>query len=112
MHLVFPVALNGFRMGPALAAGFTLLLLVSQAAVGGQPVTYNHDVRPILSDKCFACHGPDEEDREAGLRLDIRDAAVESGVLDVGDAEMSPLMERIVSDDPEIMMPPPSARKR
>ena len=57
----------------------TLILLISLCAATagrGAEVDFDRDVRPILSDKCFHCHGPDPETREAGLRLDIREAAI------------------------------------
>ena len=63
-------------------------------------------VRSILSNKCFACHGPDENAREADLRLDTREGALES-VIDVDEPSDSELLARINSDDPEMVMPPP-----
>ena len=88
-------------VGTALAAG-----------AAETTVDFNRDVRPILSDRCFACHGPDAEDRQAGLRLDLRaaaTAALESGVTAVvpGDPAASALAERNTSTDPDLVMPPP-----
>lgn len=78
-------------------------------------VSYNRDIRPILSDKCFACHGFDVNTREAGLRLDIREAALtkyESGVpILPGDPDNSTIIERITSDKASTVMPPPSTHK-
>ena len=74
------------------------------------PVSFDRDIRPILSDKCFACHGPDEHAREADLRLDLRDEAVDHGSLIPGDAE-SELLQRIVSEDEDLRMPPPHTQK-
>lgn len=70
---------------------------------------FNREVRPILSDKCLACHGPDAEHRQAELRLDVRASADnERGAEAVlGDA----LLERITSTDPDLMMPPPETGK-
>ena len=79
-------------------------------------VSYNFDIRPILSDKCFKCHGPDASHREAGLRLDIADSAYaplknSKGVFAIvpGKPGQSELIKRISSDDITFMMPPPDA---
>ena len=72
-------------------------------------VQYNRDVRPILSDKCFACHGPDAEHREADLRLDVRSGAIEAGAITPGNPNESLLVERILSSDDDLVMPPPSS---
>ncbi|MEP0431567.1 DUF1549 domain-containing protein, partial [Rhodopirellula bahusiensis] len=65
-------------------------------------IDFNRDIRPILSDRCYFCHGPDEATREADLRLDIRDDA--AYVL-----ESDELLDRVQSDDPDLVMPPPHA---
>ena len=77
---------------------------------------FNQDVRPILSDKCYACHGPDEKKVEAGLRLDYAEGALAElqdhpGHYAVvpGDAEASEVYQRIISEDPSMQMPPPSS---
>jgi hypothetical protein len=80
-------------------------------------VGYRRDVLPLLSDRCFKCHGPDSATRKAGLRLDRRDAAMaelDSGVKAIvpGDTAKSALIERITSTDPDIMMPPPDSGKK
>lgn len=72
------------------------------ALAAADEVDFNRDIRPILSDKCNYCHGPDEEHREADLRLDLREGA--EHVL-----ESTELIDRISSDDPDVMMPPPSS---
>ncbi|KAA5547023.1 DUF1553 domain-containing protein [Roseiconus nitratireducens] len=75
-------------------------------------VRFNRDVRAILTDKCFACHGPDAETVEGGLRLDLRAQAVdETGVIVPGDAEASELVRRIDSGDQYEVMPPPETHK-
>ncbi len=81
-----------------------------------EKVSYNFHVKPILSDRCFACHGPDEEKREAGLRLDIgEDALAElhenegKYAIVAGDLSDSELYHRILSHDPEAQMPPPES---
>ncbi|MBL9082577.1 MAG: DUF1549 domain-containing protein, partial [Planctomycetales bacterium] len=74
-------------------------------------VDFTRDVRPLLSQHCFACHGPDAGSREAGLRLDRADAAcaeLESGTIAVvpGKPEASELIARITTDDADLRMPP------
>ena len=88
-----------------------LLVLFLPFKVPAASVDFGRDVQPILSDRCFACHGPDEAQRQAGLRLDMRDAAVvpaESGRVPVspGDPEASELLRRVSSTDPAARMPP------
>ncbi|GIX03135.1 MAG: hypothetical protein KatS3mg113_0141 [Planctomycetaceae bacterium] len=75
-----------------------------------EKVRYNRDVRPILSDKCFSCHGPDGQKRQAGLRLDERAAAIDSGAITPGEPETSELLTRVMSSDPEYQMPPPRSK--
>ena len=72
-------------------------------------IKFNRDVRPLLTKHCFACHGRDEEAREADLRLDVRDAAVEQGAIVSGKPEASELIARVVSQDADLLMPPPDA---
>lgn len=70
-------------------------------------VSFNRDVRPILSDKCFACHGPDEAAREGDLRLDVRAGALEAEAFVPGDVAGSELVRRITAIDEDDLMPPP-----
>ena len=72
-----------------------------------QPVDFQRDVRPILSETCFDCHGPDSATREAQLRLDQYESAMT--VIAPGDAEASELVRRLSSDDPDERMPPPTS---
>jgi hypothetical protein len=90
-----------------------LLALVPTAAVrgAGPPIDFNRDVRPILSDKCFACHGPDEKHRKVRLRLDDERAAVAAGVLAPGKPEDSLLIRRITAEDENDRMPPKKSGK-
>jgi hypothetical protein len=74
-------------------------------------IRFNRDVRPILSDHCFSCHGPDANHREADLRLNLRDAAVASKAIVPGQLSESELIARIMSDDPEKRMPPAKSHK-
>jgi hypothetical protein len=70
------------------------------------PPSFNRDIRPLLAAKCFACHGPDEGQREAELRLDVRKAAIDTGAIVPGNVEKSELILRIFSNDPDEQMPP------
>ena len=76
------------------------------------PVRYSRDIRPLLSDKCLRCHGPDEATREAKLRLDDRDSALASGAIVPGDARASELLARVTATDADDLMPPPSSHKK
>ncbi|NCX97378.1 MAG: DUF1549 domain-containing protein [Planctomycetia bacterium] len=81
------------------------------AADPGEPLSFNGDIRPILVENCFSCHGADSAGRKADLRLDQRDQAVESGSIVPGDPDSSVMLDRIFSDDPEEVMPPPETKK-
>jgi hypothetical protein len=86
-----------------------LLIPVSLLFYGmlqGEELSFTKDVRPLLSDACFHCHGPDAQAREAKLRLDDRSAAFKSGVLTNGE-----MIERMLSDDLDERMPPPSSKR-
>ena len=104
--LVVPLALVGL-----IAGG-----LVVEAARAAEKLEYNRDVRPILSEKCFACHGFDRAKREAGLRLDTREGAIaeaDSGEVAIkpGNVEESELVRRLLSTDEDEVMPPPHSGK-
>src|SRR5437867_454760 len=79
-------------------------------------VDFAKDIRPILADNCFACHGPDEKARKAKLRLDQRESAFkvrESGAAVVpGASSHSELYRRITSSDPDELMPPPKTNHK
>jgi hypothetical protein len=86
------------------------------AAAEGPAVDFNRDIRPILSNTCYACHGPDEKERKAGLRLDVKEGAftaLETGAVAVvpGKLETSELYQRLISTDPNEVMPPPKSGK-
>ena len=85
-------------------------LLVSEG-VSAEDRQYNRDVRPILLDACFSCHGPDSASRKADLRLDQFEAAVAAKAIVPGDPQSSEIMRRIQSTDPDVVMPPPAFRK-
>ena len=102
---------------PSLLRWFPVLapLFLVCAASGEQPIDFARDIRPILSEHCFRCHGPDAANREAELRLDQKEQALgvvnERRIVAPGDREASELWRRIVSDDPDALMPPPDAHK-
>jgi hypothetical protein len=97
----------------------SLVLLNAAGTAHGQkttPVRFNEDIRPILSNHCWNCHGPDEASRQANLRLDLRDAAIavtseETAAIVPGSPEKSTLIERIESHDADLQMPPAAAKK-
>ncbi len=74
-------------------------------------IRFNRDVRPILTEHCFACHGPDSASREADLRLDQRDAAIDAGAIAPGKPDESEMIARIFAADADEIMPPPKAHK-
>ena len=84
------------------------------AASAAEPLSYNRDIRPILSENCFACHGPDKAKQEGRLRLDVREIATQpakSGSVAIvpGKPEASEALMRILASDPEEQMPPPAS---
>lgn len=86
------------------------LLCSAAPATAQQPPTFNRDIRPILSDRCFSCHGPDSAKRQADLRLDERQAAIDAGAIVPGNPGESLMLQRIISEDPDLVMPPDHAR--
>ncbi|MDA7933062.1 DUF1549 domain-containing protein, partial [Mariniblastus sp.] len=97
---------------PFFVLAFWLISLQPWFALGQsshKPVSFIRDVRPILSDKCFQCHGPDSETREADLRFDRENSAMQ--VIDKASPQQSELLERILHLDPDVLMPPPEANK-
>lgn len=87
------------------------LILGSTATPADDRLEYNRDVRPILADACFACHGPDSAARKADLRLDKREAAIEMHAIAPEDPASSELIRRIMSADPDEVMPPRETKK-
>src|SRR5579883_1707417 len=74
--------------------------------------TFNADIRPILSESCFVCHGPDKNNRKAKLRLDVRDVAVEKKAIVPGKPDASEMIRRIYTTNHDDQMPPPDSRKQ
>jgi hypothetical protein len=98
----------------SLKIAFGLALLCGLTAAS--PVRFNRDIRPIMSDTCFRCHGPDQKARMASLRLDIRDEALrktKSGVIPIvpGAPDQSAIIQRIFAPNPAKIMPPQYAHK-
>jgi len=80
-------------------------------------ISFNFDVQPILSNNCYVCHGPDSSTRQAGLRLDLREQAIrtlKSGnrAIHPGNWKKSELINRVTSQNPEEMMPPPEMKRQ
>jgi hypothetical protein len=93
-----------------LAWGASRVATPSAAASDG-PISFNRDIRPILSDRCYACHGNDSGTREADLRLDTAEGAHEWAIIP-GDADGSEVVARVSSDDPDMRMPPADSKKK
>jgi hypothetical protein len=110
------------RLQPVIRAAFMarlstfILTLLPCALVAETRLDFNRDIRPILSDNCFACHGFDAKKRKAGLRLDVAEGAFEikDGVQAVkpGVPEASSIIQRILSQDEDEVMPPPESHKK
>jgi hypothetical protein len=101
------------RLSNSLLAwsGLLAFVLLPHFARADGKLDFNRDVRPILSDKCFACHGPDTSKVKGKLRLDVRDIAVKRGAFVPGKPDESELIRRIVAADADEMMPPPKSNK-
>jgi mono/diheme cytochrome c family protein len=100
-----------------LLAAIAVLLAPTLARADDAKVVFNRDIRPILSENCFACHGPDQKARKAKLRLDTREGALDDReargpALVPGKQADSLVVQRIVSDDAEQKMPPPQSGKK
>ncbi|TLD72572.1 DUF1553 domain-containing protein [Phragmitibacter flavus] len=94
----------------------TALILLATSLHAKDTVSFNRDIRPILSDTCFHCHGFDQATREGGLRLDLRDEALKSGksgltAIVPGQPSQSEIIARIFAEDPSDLMPPKKAHK-
>jgi len=124
MHTVLSVSLMRFRL-PIFVLPFWIAAVALSVALSGalsvalhaeEPLSFNRDIRPILSEHCFQCHGPDAQQQQGGLRIDKREAAVEpadSGKIAIvpNDPTTSELIARITTTDADLQMPPPSTGK-
>lgn len=111
-----PILPMNARLVFATCAGFFICLgWLSHTGSGGEPIRFNRDIRPILSDNCFYCHGPDRNKRQADLRLDTETGLTgnggSGGAIVPGKANESELIRRILSADPDERMPPPESGK-
>lgn len=95
------------------APSFCLILLstLSAAAQGSEVPDYNRDIRPLLSENCFFCHGQDANKRKADIRLDVRDEAIKAGVLKPGAASESEMIARLFAEDEDERMPPAKSNR-
>jgi hypothetical protein len=94
-----------------------VFFFVTAPSIAAEPPSFNRDIRPILSDACFQCHGPDEKQRKAGLRLDVKELALkpaESGATAIvpGKPNESELLKRLLSSDDSLRMPPANSGKK
>ncbi len=94
----------------AVVSSCSLLNSPFVAAQDEEPVSFDRDIRPILSDRCFVCHGPDEGSRAADLRLDLEEES-HGFVIEPGSLDDSELWARITSNDESDLMPPPESHK-
>src|SRR5687767_6508060 len=94
-----------------LAATLTPALLSHAAPKPAAPVLYNRDIRPILSDKCFACHGPDAGKRQGNLRLDLGEGERLRNVLRPDDPQHSSFLDRVLTPKQGRVMPPVASGK-
>lgn len=104
---------DAFRVFLSLFCVALATLSSNQQATGEEissTVSFSQDIRQLLSDRCFLCHGPDQKSRQADLRLDDFDSATEWAIVP-GDPEGSEVITRITSDDPDLRMPPPESNK-
>ncbi len=85
--------------------------LLAQTSTDAAAIDFSTQIRPILAAHCYSCHGPDENSRAAKLRLDIRDVAVAQSAIVPNEPSRSHLVERIMSTDSDLQMPPPSSKK-
>jgi hypothetical protein len=92
-----------------------LLSLGAAASISAQPprkIEFNRDIRPILADNCFTCHGPAKSTRKAGLRLDTQDGLFAEEIVVAGQPQKSKLWQRVSSPDPKHVMPPPGKNRK
>src|SRR4051794_3938507 len=89
-----------------------LCVLCASVVHSGERVEYNRDVRPILSENCFHCHGPDKNQRKAKLRLDDRESALARNAISPGKPDASELIARVFTTEAKEVMPPPASHKK
>ncbi len=102
------LSLNMFKITCASSALLAMFVFRSALLAEDIPIAFSRDIRPILAGHCFKCHGPDEASREAELRLDTEEGARKALETEGG---VTKLLGRITSHDPDLVMPPPDAKK-
>jgi hypothetical protein len=100
------------RLRVSLAGSLVLLVVAGSYGLAQEKLQYNRDIRPIFAENCFACHGPDSASRQAELRLDQRENAVEHDAIVPGKPGQSSLVTRVFSTDEDSIMPPPDSKKK
>ncbi len=95
----------------SVVAALCFFTMKGGAAEQKKAISYNRDIRPILSDNCFYCHGPDANKRKGKLRLDVREDALKKAIVE-GKPDESELVKRIFQADPDELMPPPDSAKK
>ena len=107
------VSQNSLRLLLLLCICLLCDSVVPRRLDAAEPIDFDRDIRPLLADACFACHGPDAAVRKADLRLDQRESALHSevspGPVTPGKPEQSELIRRVTSADDDLRMPPPDA---
>src|SRR3954468_11294314 len=107
-----------FQVQSLCRAPLLIIALVSLSAAplpAAEKLQFNRDIRPILSDRCFKCHGPDKGSRKASLRLDLAEEAFavrkksSKYAIVPGKPEQSLVCQKIFSKDPDDLMPPPDS---
>ncbi|MCA9063315.1 MAG: PSD1 domain-containing protein [Planctomycetaceae bacterium] len=110
-----PTTRRSSRQTLTFMAGLIFVCNVTLRSAPGDEIDFSRDIRPILSNHCFQCHGPDDETREAELRLDDRQSATADHdgrqAIAPGNASQSQVVARIISKDPDLVMPPPETGK-
>ena len=94
-----------------IASILLLTILSSRPASSDEPIDFNRDIRPILAENCFYCHGQDGNKRQADLRLDIRDQAIKVNAIQPGKSAESSIIARIHAENADEQMPPPKSNR-
>jgi hypothetical protein len=109
---------DSFRRGRLAIAGALMAAAIGMGIAANaadantsEKLQFNRDIRPILSENCYACHGPDKGNRKAKLRLDVREVALDIGAFKPGKPNDSELVRRIYTTNLDDQMPPPSSNK-
>lgn len=90
---------------------FLIAFACAPAVIQAAEISFNRDIRPILTENCYACHGPDQNHRKGDLRLDVRDAAIEAKAITPGKPDTSSVIERILTSNADDLMPLPTPTK-